>query len=182
MFFLSHLLIISNSFSPLSLGWTERSTRRSSDRARRSKIDFEASQFTDVHNYRYVYSYPKSLVFSLLNFYFFFLWWYSWFLYVIFSLVFIGSLRLHGMWLENLHQVIWILRIGFMLLLLLTFMFSGMQIFAQFAISLYIFSVCNLNNGSLFNPFGIDLGFKKLFLWMLVMCWAQKTMAQLGNG
>lgn len=31
---------------------TERSSRRSSDRARRSKIDLEASQVTDVHNYR----------------------------------------------------------------------------------------------------------------------------------
>ncbi|KAI7991636.1 Type I inositol polyphosphate 5-phosphatase 4 [Camellia lanceoleosa] len=31
---------------------TERSSRRSSDRVRRSKIDLEASQATDVHNYR----------------------------------------------------------------------------------------------------------------------------------
>ncbi|KAL0389480.1 UNVERIFIED_CONTAM: Type I inositol polyphosphate 5-phosphatase 4 [Sesamum calycinum] len=31
---------------------TEKSTRRNTDRARRSKIDLDASQITDVHNYR----------------------------------------------------------------------------------------------------------------------------------
>lgn len=40
-------------FSNLSLGCTERSSRRSSDRVPRGKIDHEASQVTDVNNYKY---------------------------------------------------------------------------------------------------------------------------------
>lgn len=36
------------------LDWLERSSRRTSDRVRRSKIDLDASQLTDVHNYRYL--------------------------------------------------------------------------------------------------------------------------------
>lgn len=38
----------------LLFGLVERSTRRTSDRVRRSKIDLDASQLTDVHNYRYM--------------------------------------------------------------------------------------------------------------------------------
>lgn len=45
--------IFLKNFSNLSLGCTERSSRRSSDRVRRGKIDHEASQVTDVNNYKY---------------------------------------------------------------------------------------------------------------------------------
>lgn len=71
---------------------TERSSKRSSDRVRRNKIELDASQVTDVHNYRFVLHFQDLKIVDWL------------FVNVIFFCT--GFLQLLGMLLGNLLLII----------------------------------------------------------------------------
>ena len=128
-FLFLHLVIISYYVSARDNLYfnAERAKRRHPDKIWQGKIDRDAAQVTNVHNYRYAscYSTLLCLIIGVSCPYYFSQIQNNCYSIELFFLLHTKSLHPLGIYLENLPQGIWFWKISFTLLLLLISMFLG---------------------------------------------------------